>query len=60
MSNKNYIRIAELKANLTLTDYVAIKIAEGVADRETYKDILQKRQEWRNEINMLEGEANGT
>lgn len=49
-------RIAELKANLSATDYVVIKIAEGAATTEEYTDIIAQRQAWREEINQLEGE----
>ena len=49
-------RIAELKANLSATDYVVIKIAEGVATKEEYADVIAQRQAWREEINQLEGE----
>lgn len=47
-------RIAELKRNLADTDYVAIKIAEGVATAEEYSEVLASRREWRAEINRLE------
>ena len=47
-------RIAELKQMLRDTDYVTIKIAEGVATKEDYVDILEQRSAWRAEINELE------
>lgn len=47
-------RIAELKQMLRDTDYVTIKIAEGVATKEDYADILEQRSVWRTEINKLE------
>ena len=47
-------RIAELKRMLQDTDYVTIKIAEGVATKEEYADILEQRSAWRAEINELE------
>ena len=43
-----------LKQNLADTDYVIIKIAEGVATPEEYSDIIAQRQEWRNQINSLQ------
>lgn len=46
-------RIAELKQNLAETDYVIIKIAEGVACKEEYADIIEQRQAWRDELNKL-------
>lgn len=42
-----------LKQNLADTDYVIIKIAEGVATPEEYASIIAQRQEWRNQINLL-------
>ena len=46
--------IAELKAKLTATDYVVIKIAEGAAPAEEYADVIAQRQAWREKINELE------
>lgn len=55
--SKNEARelIAECKYNLQQTDYVAIKIAEGVATPNDYADILEQRRNWRAQINELEG-----
>ena len=47
-------RIRELKTFLRETDYVAIKIAEGVADSSEYEETLEKRRDTRAEINELE------
>ena len=47
-------QIADLKQKLADTDYISCKIADGVATREEYADILAQRQEWRMEINKLE------
>lgn len=47
--------ISELKLLLANTDYVVIKIAEGVATPEEYADVIANRQAWRHEINELEG-----
>lgn len=47
-------KISELKANLDATDYVVIKIAEGVATQDEYADVIKQRQAWRLEINKLE------
>ncbi len=47
-------RIKELKQMLFDTDYVVIKIAEGVATTEDYADVIARRQVWREEINQLE------
>lgn len=48
-------RIAELKNNLTETDYKIIKIAEGSATKEEYAEDIIQRQAWRAEINELGG-----
>lgn len=40
-------------AYLRSTDYVAVKIVEGVATKEEYAEILQKRAEKRDEVNAL-------
>lgn len=55
---KKLSRIAELKSNLSSTDYVVAKIAEGVATKEEYAQVLADRQGWRAEINALEAELN--
>lgn len=47
-------RIGELKAYLSRTDYVAIKIAEGAATQEEYAEILEERRKARKEIGALE------
>ena len=49
------IQIEELKQKLSDTDYIACKIAEGVATTEEYADVIAQRQAWREEINKLEG-----
>ena len=49
-------KINELKSNLYVTDYVVIKIAEGVATKEEYAEVIANRAEWRAEINQLEVE----
>ena len=46
--------IATLKAQLAETDYVAAKIAEGVATKEDYAEVLAQRQAWRTRINELQ------
>ena len=53
-------RIEELKQYLSDTDYVVIKIAEGVATAEEYTDIIANRQAWRAEINQLQACTNET
>ena len=51
---KAQARIAELKRQLSDTDYVALKIAEGSATTEEYADVIAQRKAWRAEINELE------
>lgn len=48
--------IQQLKQQLTDTDYVACKIAEGSATAAEYAEIIAQRQAWRAEINRLEDE----
>lgn len=50
----NNERVAELKANLTATDYKAIKYAEGEITAEEYAETKEQRRAWREEINQLE------
>lgn len=52
------IEINKCRANLTKTDYVTIKIAEGKATTEDYADILAQRDEWRAKINELQEKYN--
>lgn len=47
-------KIRTLKYFLSQTDYIVLKIAEGVATREEYSEILLNRQTWRTTINELE------
>lgn len=46
--------IAQLKQKLAETDYIAAKLAEGVATPEEYAFRLAERQAWRARINELE------
>lgn len=46
--------VAELKAKLAATDYIAAKIAEGAATVEEYEAEIAQRQTWRARINELE------
>lgn len=48
-------RISQLKRQLSDTDYAVIKIAEGAATPDEYAEVIAQRQEWRAEINQLEG-----
>ncbi len=40
--------------NLLLTDYMALKYAEGVLSEAEYEPIKRQRQAWRDEINSIE------
>lgn len=53
-AQKAKVRIKELKANLSATDYAITKIAEGVATKDDYAEVLKDRASWRSEINELE------
>lgn len=52
----NEKRIAELKSQLTATDYQSHKHADGAMSDAEYAPIAAQRQEWRDEINLLEAE----
>ena len=47
-------KIKKLKDLLSSTDYVVIKISEGISTKEEYKDVLENRKLWREELNALE------
>jgi hypothetical protein len=53
----NAERVCFLKSQLTGTDYIAAKIAEGSATVEEYADRIAQRQAWRLEIAELEAMA---
>lgn len=53
---KGPYELQQLHMNLTSTDYIACKIAEGAATREDYADVLAQRAKWRTRINELMGE----
>lgn len=46
----------DLSQKLASTDYVVIKIAEGVATEKEYADVLKNREDWRKRINELQKE----
>lgn len=55
LARQNAFReIDELKTKLAQTDYVAIKIAEGVASKDEYATVLATRKSQRARINELE------
>lgn len=47
-------QIDNYKKQLSDTDYIIVKIAEGVSKPEEYAEIITQRQYWRAEINRLE------
>lgn len=47
-------QIDDYKKQLSDTDYIIVKIAEGVSKPEEYAEIITQRQYWRAEINRLE------
>lgn len=57
-ARENRLKIAEYKHNLAVTDYIAIKIAEGVATKEEYLEQIAQRAIWRTKINELEMDIN--
>lgn len=48
--------ILDREGKLTSTDYIAAKIAEGVATKEEYTQKLADRQQWRDDINAAQAE----
>ena len=46
--------ISVCKQNLKLTDYKAIKFAEGLLTDKEYQPIKEQREEWRRQINEYE------
>lgn len=54
--NEQHTRILNAQNNLTATDYIAAKIAEGAATKEEYEDEIAQRQQWRDEINAAQSE----
>lgn len=49
--NEQQTIILGCEANLTSTDYIAAKIAEGKATKEQYAEKIAERQSWRDAIN---------
>lgn len=50
------VKILLLKKKLEMTDYKAIKYAEGLLTEEEYAPIKAERQQMRDEINRIEAE----
>lgn len=49
-------QLAELYLNLSSTDYIIIKIMEGVASQNEYAEMLENRKQWRIQINNLQSQ----
>lgn len=54
IKRENQATIAKLKMYLAETDYQAIKYAEGQISEAEYAEMKAQRQQWRDEINLLE------
>lgn len=54
--NQQETIILDCEAKLTSTDYIAAKIAEGMATKTDYADKIAERQEWRDIINAAQAE----
>ncbi len=48
--------ILDRESKLTATDYIAAKIAEGKATKTEYKEKIDERQQWRDDINAAQAE----
>jgi hypothetical protein len=46
-----------LQTQLKETDYIAMKIAEGVASKDDYADKLTERAAWRQQISDLQSKV---
>lgn len=54
--NEQYLIVNNAEAQLKATDYIAAKIAEGKATKTEYKEKIDLRQEWRDQINAAQAE----
>lgn len=50
-------RIAFLKSELAETDYLCLKYTDGALSEEEYEPIRKQREEYRSEINKLQGRS---
>lgn len=48
--------ILDREGRLSSTDYIAAKIAEGKATKTEYKEKIELRQQWRDDINAAQEE----
>lgn len=54
--NEQQTVILDREGQLTATDYIAAKIAEGKATKADYAEKIAQRQEWRDDINAARAE----
>ena len=54
--NEQYLIVNNAEAQLKATDYIAAKIAEGKATKTEYKEKIDLRQQWRDQINAAQEE----
>ena len=54
--NEQYLIVNNAEARLKTTDYIAAKIAEGKATKTEYKEKIDLRQQWRDQINAAQEE----
>lgn len=54
--NEQYLIVNNAEAQLKDTDYIAAKIAEGKATKTEYKEKIDLRQQWRDQINAAREE----
>ena len=52
--NEQYLIVNNAEAQLKATDYIAAKIAEGKATKTEYKEKIDLRQQWRDQINAAQ------
>lgn len=54
--NEQHLIVNNAEAQLKATDYIAAKIAEGKATKTEYKESIEQRQQWRDQINAAQEE----
>ena len=54
--NEQQTIILDREGKLSSTDYIAAKIAEGMATKTEYADKIAERQQWRDDINAAKDE----
>lgn len=54
--NEQHLIVNNAEAELKATDYIAAKIAEGKATKTEYKEKIEQRQRWRDQINAAREE----